>query len=129
VNWRFPQAVYARDRNAIYVLERNRIMRLDPRSLIASEIVEHKRLNVGIDYNYGLLYHAPTRQLVLWDGGRRVYFLDPGTRALKVVEAEGVVPQGRRPWSKFVHIEEFDVLAGVSSHEDGVWLYRLPAAR
>jgi hypothetical protein len=128
-NWRFPHAVYARDRNAIFVLERGSILRLDPRSLLASEVIDYERLRVGIDYNDGFLYHAPTRKLVLWGGRARIVVVDPDSGAVRTVEAAGAAPNGSRPWSKFVHLEEFDVLAGVSSHDDGVWLYRLPEVR
>jgi hypothetical protein len=126
MNWEFPQGIYAPDRDLIYVSDWSRIFRLDPKLLHAVEITRHDRLGAGTSYTDGFAYHPPTRQLVFWSGDRRIVMVNPDTRATRVIEARGTAPRGSRPGSKFIHLPDLDVFVGVSSHDDGVWLYRLP---
>lgn len=91
----------------------------------------------------GMAYHPGSGVMVLWNGWRETWVLDPATwRVRKLANLPGPGPdhygtdaypvQGRyKTWGiygRWAYVPDHDVFVGYGHVEDNAWLYRLPEA-
>ncbi|MFV8835539.1 hypothetical protein ACNSTU_11285 [Aquisalimonas sp. APHAB1-3] len=89
----------------------------------------------------GMAYHPPTGYMVLWNGWRATWVLDPDTWAAHKVEnlpsrAPDHYGTDRYPvrgqyktwgiYGRWAYVPDYDVFIGYGHVDDNVWLYRLP---
>ncbi len=81
---------------------------------------------------YAFDIHGPSGKLVQWEGGSKVFRLDPESgRYDNVTPRSGPYPpsvktSSNRVFSKWVYIDSLDAFIGVADPKDGIWVYRLP---
>lgn len=84
----------------------------------------------------GLAYHPPSRQLVLWEGGRDVWTVDSRTwETCKLSNPRGPAPvstdgQGRAKtagiYTRWRYVPSLDLFIAYDAASDNVWFYKLP---
>jgi hypothetical protein len=83
----------------------------------------------------GMAYHPPSRQLVLWEGGRELWTVDARTwQVCRIANGAGTAPTatsigGRAKthgiYGRWRYVPSLDLFIGYSDSDDNVWLYKL----
>lgn len=109
-----------------FVLDSHRLLSFDAETLKWRTDFAHSAA-IKTAYTTGMAWHTPTRSLVFWNGGREIRIFDPDRKQWQVLpNTDGPAPTGARPLAKWEYVTEHDVFVGLSRHNDGIWLYRLP---
>lgn len=84
----------------------------------------------------GMIYHAPSKRIVLWSGGREVWTVRTDTwQVRKFSNPKGEAPSANRPgggrktpgiFSRWQYVPKYDVFLGLNGSGDNVWIYKLP---
>ena len=87
-------------------------------------------------HRVGLAYHSPSRQLVLWEGGREVWLVNARTwEVCKIANGAGKAPtattdsgqvKSQGIYGRWRYVPSMDVFIGYNDSNDNVWLYQLP---
>lgn len=122
-NRKFGSMIYVPELKKYFAHNNGGLLSLDDQTFAVRREVKKTKPNVST----GMAWHSPSKQLVFWDGGRGIRLYDPDSQIWTSVQsADGAAPAGKRPLSKWVYVPAYDVFVGLSRHDDGIWLYRLP---
>lgn len=123
------QLVYLPEENKLLLNEWTRLFIIDPITLKVTKTIK-KPLDAKIKASDGIAFHNPSGRIVFWDGKAQIVTLNLEKMEWGLFQDNNKqAPDGLRPQSKWMYLNDLDLFTGVSGHKDGVWFYKLPPSK